>query len=239
MGQLLMAALVLKIYKVMKHISLFYILLFSLFCKAQKDNDSIQLRENHYVILNAFINQKYNHEKTIYINKNIVQKKYSSNFKIKYNKLLNIYKNADSICNSSFDTLSMRINCKKAYFNEKYVGLLEDTDLDFFEKTYNRNFKERQVIDTKKLIDINPKITIHTENFYEEEHKNLNFKETPSLKIHGFYFSENKNLVLIAYMMFPLSLRNGLEYGILKKEKGIWWRFIGSVGIDKTIISHQ
>jgi hypothetical protein len=223
----------------MKHISLFYLLIFSLICTAQKDNDSNKLSEEHYLILKNFITQKYNHEKTIYINKNVVQKKYSSNFKIKYNKLLNIYKNADSICNSSLDTLSMRINCKKAYFNEKYVGLLEYTDLDFFEKTSNRNLKEIQVIDTKKLIDISPKITNHTENFYDEEHENLNFKETPSLKIHGFYFSENKNLVLIAYMMFPLSLRNGLEYGILKKEKGFWWRLIGSVGIDKTIISHQ
>jgi hypothetical protein len=60
----------------------------------------------------------------------------------------------------------------------------------------------------------------HSDEYYSS--RNLSLNEIPSLKIHGFYFSQNNEYALLAYTLLPWSLRYNTKYAILKREDNTW-----------------
>ena len=216
----------------MKNIlSLFLILILNTSCKSQEIN-SKDLINKKKEVLKAFLNQNFNERDSLFLEKKIYQKKYSKKFNKKYNSIINDYKKFDSLCNNSNNINVLKENCPRAFNLKKFVSLFSQKELEYFMNTYNRS-KENSIIQIDKVI---PKISYHNQKLYNKE--SLNFQEIPSLKIDGIYFSKNNEYTLIAFSIFPLSLRDGVKYGILKNEKDIWWRYIGSITLNSRIISN-
>lgn len=217
----------------------FIIIIFTLLalnssCKAQGQYTKVDLSKKRLRILKAFVNQEFSYRDSIYLNEDINQKSFSNKFRDKYLLLQTAYREADSICNNSLDTLSLKTNCSKAYNYKKYFGLFIAENLDFFEDTYKLgNIKKKVMLDIKDSNFI-PTILNHTKKYYLGN-DTINFNEIPSLKIEGIYLSEENEHAIIAYKLFPYSIRNGVKYGILKNEKNVWWRYIGSIRINKKI----
>ncbi len=216
----------------MKNIlSLFLIFVLNISCKSQKINNK-DLINRKQEVLKAFINQNFNERDSLFFEKKIYQKKYSKKFNEKYNLIINTYKKSDSLCNSSNNIDVFKKQCHRAFNLKKIVSLFSQNELEYFMNTYSRD-KENSVMQIDKVI---PKILYRSKKFYNK--KSLNFQEIPRLKIDGIYFSENNEYAIIAFSIFPLSLRDGVKYGILKNEKDIWWRYVGSITLNSGIISN-
>lgn len=208
-------------------------------CNAQKDNN-YELNKKQYEVLNAFINQVYNFKDNFYLNKYISQKKYTKAFSGSYKQRLLWHKKADSICNNSLDTLILKLKCPIAFSLKKYVDLISEKDLEYFEKTYKEDNPNSFIIDIKKISGSLPIISRHTDEYYKNFNKKdlsnwwkerAGFKEFPSLEIQSVFFSENNQIALVAHSMITSNLGGGLQYSILKKEQGVWWRLIGIIDI--------
>ena len=205
-------------------------------CKAQNSN-SLKLNNEHDDVLNAFINQKYDFKEHFYLNKYLTQKKYTGIFGANYIKNLSIYRNSDSICKNSNDTLTLKFKCPMAFSLKKYIGLFSEKDLEYFKNTYKQDVSQKFIIDSKKMPPALPIITEHSNDFYKVYLKDKRqarysfLKESPSLEIQGIYFSENKKIALVAYTMVTSTMGGGLAYSIMQKEDGVWWRLIGSIQI--------
>jgi len=205
-------------------------------CKAQNSN-SLKLNNEHYDVLNAFINQKYDFKEHFYLNKYLTQKKYTGIFGANYIKNLSICRNSDSICKNSNDTLTLKFKCPMAFSLKKYIGLFSEKDLEYFKNTYKQDVSQKFIIDSKKMPPALPIITEHSNDFYKVYLKDKRqarysfLKESPSLEIQGIYFSENKKIALVAYTMVTSTMGGGLAYSIMQKEDGVWWRLIGSIQI--------
>ena len=205
-------------------------------CKAQNSN-SLKLNNEHYDVLNAFINQKYDFKEHFYLNKYLTQKKYTGIFGANYIKNLSICRNSDSICKNSNDTLTLKFKCPMAFSLKKYIGLFSEKDLEYFKNTYKQDVSQKFIIDSKKMPPALPIITEHSNDFYKVYLKDKRqarysfLKESPSLEIQGIYFSENKKIALVTYTMVTSTMGGGLAYSIMQKEDGVWWRLIGSIQI--------
>lgn len=205
-------------------------------CKAQNSN-SLKLNNEHYDVLNAFINQKYDFKEHFYLNKYITPRKYTIRFSGNYKRKLSVYKTSDSICRNSNDTLTLKFKCPMAFSLKKYIGLFSEKDLEYFKNTYKQDVSQKFIIDSKKMPPALPIITEHSNDFYKVYLKDKRqarysfLKESPSLEIQGIYFSENKKIALVAYTMVTSTMGGGLAYSIMQKEDGVWWRLIGSIQI--------
>lgn len=219
----------------MKYI--FIIVLNSLFftCKAQELDT---LNEQQYDVISAFVNQNFDFDDHFYLNKHILQKEFLPQFSNNYKRIIEFYEQADSICNSSKDTLQLEFFCPAAFYREKYVGLFDNDNLKYLEETYNINKTNSFIINKNYIAKPVPIILEHTDDYYKKSEtikkgdwqKEISkFKELPSLEIRGIYFSKDKNIVIVDYMMITETHEKQDYFSILKKEKEVWWRLIGNI----------
>lgn len=201
-------------------------------CAAQKK--TLELNKIQNDVLNAFLNQKYDFKSHFYLNKFIPQVKFNNNLQGNYLKRLKAYRVSDSICKNSSDTLSLKFNCPRAFYLKNYIDVLTEKDFKYLKHFYYKKSIKSYIVDVEFFSDSSlPIIKEHSDNFYEsykiEKNKeSINYEELPSLEIKGIYFTQNKEIAVIAHSMKETSMGGGLQYSIMKKENGIWWRYIGS-----------
>lgn len=206
-------------------------------CKAQTPLPSTDLQNE---VLIAFINQNFDFNDLFYLNKNVRQKKYPTSFSFSYNSLIDFYKKADSICNNSKDTLQLKFFCPAAFNRKKYVDLFDTNKLKYLEDTYDKDAVNSFVLGINLLSEQTPIIKKHSNKYYLQDDtskidnllkEDTKSKEVPNLEIQGIYFLKDNNVAIIEYLMTKETFTNKIQYSILKKEKGIWWRMIGNISL--------
>lgn len=130
----------------------------------------------------------------------------------------------------------MKFSCPRAFALKKYIGLFTAKDLNYFENEYRKKSKVVYKINSEKLTNVIPNISEHSENYYEKYLNNIDGKYTtstefPSWQINGIYLSEDGQMALLSHSMISSILGGGMVYSIMKKEDGVWWRYIGSIPI--------
>lgn len=204
----------------------FLILIFNS-CAAQRENSFQELNEVQYEVLTAFLTQEFNNRDSIYINKNGFQLEYSDEFERNYNILEKKHHKSDSLCKRSTDLVILKEKCFEAFNYEKFMQLFEINDFNYFKEKYNHSNKKEYIINLKIFPRLTIKILEHSDEYYSM--KNLDLDEIPSLKIHGFYFTQNDEYVLLAYTLLPYSFRYNTKYAILQRKDNAWWYYIGSI----------
>ena len=186
------------------------------------------LNNNQKEVLLAFLNQEFSFRDSLYVKSRINREDFSPSFEYAYHRILNQFKESDSLCKNSKDSLIRKEKCKESFNLNKFNGLFSKNDFVYLVNSYQNSFKEDLFFDLKNEHLI-PVIQNHSNEYYLSE--GLNFNEVPSLKIKGIYFTEERNTALIAYALLPYSLRYNVKYAILKKEDDIWWKYIGSISL--------
>lgn len=204
-----------------------FLSLFFYSCGAQKGNNWQELDEDQYEVLTAFLNQEFNNRDSFYLNKNGFQLEYSDRFESNYKILEEKYHESDSICKNSSDSNVLKEKCIEAFNYEKFIQLFEVNDFNYFKENYSHSNKKKYIINIKKIPRLAPTILAHSDEYYSIN--NLELKELPSLKIHGFYFSQNNEYALLAYTLLPWSLRYNIKYAILERKNNMWWHYIGAI----------
>jgi len=200
-------------------------ILFFISCKAQMKN--VQLSDNNQKeVLVEFLNQEFSFRDSLYVKNRINIEDFSADFEYAYHRILNRLKKSDSLCKNAVDSLIRKEKCKESFNLNKFKNLFSKDDFVYLVNSYQGRLKDELFFDLKNDYLI-PKIKNHSNKYYQS--KELNFDEVPSLKIKGIYFTEKRNIALIAYSLTPYSLRYNAKYAILKKEDNLWWRYIGSI----------
>ncbi len=219
----------------MKRIILILFASFVSSCHSQKQKN--EFTNEHLEVLKAFLNNKYDHKDSFYVNKNIKQQKYLINFRSNYKRYIEAYKSSDSICKNSTDTALLKLKCPIAFSLKKYQNLITEKDFNYLKKTYNEERKNDWKFNTNELKNYIPLLLNHSKDFYEVYNKDVvkarkSHREYPSLEISGIYFLEDQEIAIIAHSMIESHMGGGLAYSIMKKENGVWWRFVGSLQLS-------
>lgn len=197
-----------------------------LFTQAQMGNQNDLDNE----LINVFLSKVNPYS---FLDKNITGKNRISLFigKLKHHK--RFYQNADSVCNSSQDTLKLKFFCPLADSFKDVANLIPEKDLYEMKFYYQRETKPK-LLDVDYFIE-NNMVRKHSDKYYQEiNHNNyhggiLNSKEFPSIQIENVYYTNNKEVAIIVYNISSSQTNSSIGFYLFKNIRNIWWKAIGPI----------
>lgn len=208
-----------------KVIVLFFVLTF-FSCKSQEKADL--LNKEDYEIINIFLE---NMEEYSFLDVNFLNRSFSSSFTNKFRYQNKFYRNADSICKTSKDTVKIKFYCPIADNLKRHYNVLNDNDLDYLLNNYKNSGRIIQMDLTEILrTDFNK----HSEKYYsnviyDKFSKNQVVNEFPSIRISNIYYNKDKDVAVVAYQIVTSITNIDTNYFILKKVRDVWWKPLGQL----------
>lgn len=164
-----------------------------------------------------------------YVDTIISHKRFDFKFKDLFKANLKLYENANNFCNKGSNTEKLKFYCPLADALKKYENAFEEDDFVFFKKKYGEDGIEKK-LDLSKII--NSKIINQSNDYYSSQKTKIH--EAPeqrgkTLKIIGIYYTEDKQTAVIAYENSFTDVKGEISFHILKKQKNIWWKSLGTL----------
>jgi len=184
-----------------------------------------------YYVLNKFFYQMDLHS---FVDKHFFDKNLIQLFNGKYNHHLRMFKNSDSICKNSKDTLKRKISCPIADVFKVYDTTLNEKDLLFLSEKYNIKGK-RRLINLDSVI-LETTLRKHSKQYYDnieyDKYSSIsNLNEFPSIRIENLYYNKERDVAIVAYSIVSTTTQISTNFYILKKMDGIWWKPLGAFRI--------
>lgn len=201
-------------------------------CKALRIAD-IVFDDESYEIINAFLG--LHAKEYYYFDKFLLNGKFNNAYSGRYKYSKRFFKNADSICRTDTDTTRLKFFCPVAENYEVYENLLTDEDFNYIANKY-REDKEPIPFNLNKITT--DFVRLHSKEYYDkvsytEYNPKFSVDEFPTIRIHGLYFTEDKQTAIVAYSI-PSSITgsSGLAYVVFKKQRRIWWKYITTIQVS-------
>jgi len=199
-------------------------------CNSQ-NKEEIKLNHGNYEVLTVFLNTQ---RIDTYLDKHFFKKNLIQLFYGKYQHHKKIFKNSDSICKFSRDTVQLKMSCQIAEAFKKYDNLLSQNDLDFLLKKYENKRKENIVLLEIDTIISNTSLREHSKEYYNkikyDEYGGIpDIGEYPSVQIENVYFNQFKNVAIVAYSVITSSKVIETNFFLLEKTIDLKWEPIGSL----------
>lgn len=210
----------------MKQIIIITLSLIFFSCKSQDLSQNMSNEQEE--VLKVFLNQQ---DLYSYVDKHFFNKNHIKRFIGDYKNNRRHYRNSDSICQTSIDTLKLKFYCPLADALKKFDILLTDSDMEFLLNKYDYE-KEKFVMNLKNVI-LGTTLLRHTDDYYNrieyDKYGGIpSLIEFPSIHIENLYFDSAKTTAIIAYSKVTgrYNQTKTLFY-ILQKKNGVWWKPIG------------
>ncbi|MBX2829463.1 MAG: hypothetical protein KTR22_14965 [Flavobacteriaceae bacterium] len=188
------------------------------------------LNADDYDMITIFLNQQ---EVNSYVDMHVFKKNRINLFNGKYIQHKKYFSLYDSICRNDRDTTRLKFYCPLAHGFKMYQDVLTQKDLDYLLAKYGN--QEKQDMTLLEMDSIMPKVMLnrHSKEYYDEidygDYGKMSTRnEFPSIQIDNIYFTERKEVAIIAYTLIIPTNESVSNFYILKKIDGIWWKPIGT-----------
>ena len=201
----------LKLYTMHNKILIVILLLVSISCKSQKENNLITLDKNDYEVINIFLGNLS--KDNFRIIDSISGNNQILNFTGRYLHHVKSFKRADSICRTSTDTLRLKISCPIANGLYRFNNVFSSEEIEDLKQKYNTSNQYEN-------IDLN-QITSFDSTYIDNQ-------GLSSLRIDNLYYANGRNTAVVAYSTISISNEIYTNFFVMEKIRNIWWKPIGS-----------